>query len=108
MIYKESEGNFHYTPGYLLHLWHGDKKYRLYSYRHKRMHEFGYDPQNDLTFNKDQCWEWNTSDQKLIRWVKYYFYARNEESKFYTYLYNKIISFQFNLRKRLQSKVKED
>jgi len=93
-IYKHAGGNFHYTSGYLLDLWHGDSKNRFYSYRHKFIHSLKFNPQKDLMINKDQCWEWNTSNQRLIKWTKNYFYARSEERTLYSYIYKIFFTFK--------------
>jgi len=93
-VYKHAGRNFHYTSGNLLDLWHGDTKNRFYIYRHKILHSLKFDPQKDLMINKDQCWEWNTSNQRLIKWTKNYFYARNEERTLYSYIYTILFTLE--------------
>ncbi|OGX38616.1 MAG: hypothetical protein A3C53_04130, partial [Omnitrophica WOR_2 bacterium RIFCSPHIGHO2_02_FULL_68_15] len=75
-----------YTPGTLLHCWHGHRGYRFYAGRRRLLTWAAFDPAADLALNGDRCWEWNSSKPALHRAVRHYFFLRNEEGSLWRFL----------------------
>ncbi len=68
-----------YTPGTVLHLWHGDRAHRRYSLRHKQQKHYGFDPTTDLRRAETGCWEWASDKPEMHAWAAHYFVERRED-----------------------------
>lgn len=77
--YEEVKGNIAYTPGNILHLWHGDKKHRKYGYKSDQLRAFDFDSSKDLKLNDSNCWEWNSHKPELHKWAISFFESRKED-----------------------------
>jgi len=78
-FYEDVKGKIHFVPGQVLHLWHGEIENRQYLERHKELREIGFDPYNDLRFDNNGVWEWNSNKKELHHWAKKYFQLRLED-----------------------------
>jgi hypothetical protein len=79
-IRQRVQGKVSYIRGDILHLYHGSLKNRRYNFRDDAMKYFDFDPKSDLKLNADQCFEWASKKNGLHRYMRYYFWARNEDS----------------------------
>jgi hypothetical protein len=78
-IYQDIQGRVGYTPGVLLHLWHGDTENRQYLRRHDELIEQNFDPKEDLQLDDNGIWCWKSNKPGLRRWAREYFYHRKED-----------------------------
>jgi hypothetical protein len=65
--------------GSAFHLWHGERKDRKYTERHRGLSRFGFDPFMDVALHPDGYWCWNTNKPELHEYVRSYFDSRNED-----------------------------
>jgi len=72
-------GSIAYTPGTVLHLWHGERADRRYTSRHKEQKEFEFDPISDLRCGETGCWEWASDKPDMHAWAARYFVERRED-----------------------------
>jgi hypothetical protein len=72
-------GAIAYTPGTVLHLWHGERADRRYSLRHKEQKRHGFDPTADLRHGPTGCWEWASDKPAMHAWAARYFAERRED-----------------------------
>jgi hypothetical protein len=75
-IHQDVAGSVAYTPGRVLHLWHGDMTTRSYVARQRILRDNAYDPRLDIAIDADGCWRWNSDKPELHRQVRDYFTAR--------------------------------
>jgi hypothetical protein len=68
-----------YTPGRLLHLWHGTVENRRYAQRNKELLALAFDPKEDLRISATGCWEWASDKPALHAWAQRYFAERRED-----------------------------
>ena len=73
--------NVSYTPGVVLHIWHGDRANRNYTHRYEILKGNAYDPVRDVRVNEQGVLEWATDKPKLHREVTEYFNNRKEGPK---------------------------
>lgn len=73
-------GRVAYTPGRVLHLWHGDMADRNYMARLQILVDHEFDPARDVTIDESGCWEWNSNKPALHRAVQDYFAARGRSA----------------------------
>jgi len=73
--------NISYTPGVVLHIWHGDRANRDYTHRYDILKGNSYDPVHDVRVNDHGVLEWATDKPKLHREVTEYFNNRKEGPK---------------------------
>ena len=73
--------NVSYTPGVVLHIWHGDRANRDYTHRYEILKGNAYDPVRDVRVNEQGVLEWATDKPKLHREVTEYFNNRKEGPK---------------------------
>jgi hypothetical protein len=64
-FYREVKGRVGYTPGIVLHLWHGKLEDRQYATRYQPLLRQGFDPATDLRIDQNGCWEWTGSSASL-------------------------------------------
>lgn len=80
VVRARTGGQVSYIKGNILHLYHGSLKNRRYDFRDDAMKHFDFDPKNDLKLNKDQCFEWASNKPGLHKYMRDYFWIRNEDS----------------------------
>ena len=73
--------NVSYTPGIVLHIWHGNRADRDYTHRYQILLLNRYDPVNDVRVNKEGVLAWSTDKPRLHRQVTEYFNNRKEGPK---------------------------
>ena len=72
-------GSVSFTPGLLLHLWHGSHSDRQYDVPLRVLHECSFDPEQDLGLDDVGLLSWTSNKPELHRWCEEYFRARREE-----------------------------
>ncbi|WP_028604218.1 hypothetical protein [Ottowia thiooxydans] len=75
-LHAEVMGNLGFTPGRVLHLWHGATSNRNYRGRWKMLAENQFDPSVDVTVDEQGCLAWSTDKPQLHQQVSDYFHAR--------------------------------
>ncbi len=75
----EVERRLSYTPGQILHLWHGTIENRRYAQRNKELRALGFDPKHDIRISSTGCWEWASDKPELHAWAERYFLERRED-----------------------------
>jgi hypothetical protein len=78
--HAQVRGSIAYTPGTVLHLWHGERANRRYSLRHKEQKRYGFDPTTDLRRGETGCWEWASDKPEMHAWAARYFVERREDA----------------------------
>jgi hypothetical protein len=78
-FYEEVQGRVGYTPGFALHLWHGEIRHRRYDEIRYRLITHDFDPGSDVRISPSGCWEWASDKPELHRWMQTYFYTRRED-----------------------------
>lgn len=78
-IHAAVGGRLSYTPGRLLHLWHGTIENRRYAQRNQELLELSFDPRADIRISDTGCWEWATEKPDLHDWARRYFVERRED-----------------------------
>ena len=73
--------NVSYTPGVVLHIWHGNRADRDYTHRYQILLVNKYDPVHDVRVNEDGVLAWSSEKPKLHRMVNEYFNNRKEGPK---------------------------
>ena len=73
--------NISYTPGVVLHIWHGDRANRDYTHRYEILKGNDYDPRRDVRVNEHGVLEWASDKVRLHREVSEYFDNRKEGPK---------------------------
>jgi len=70
--------NISYTPGVVLHIWHGDRANRDYTHRYQILLSNSYNPAEDVRVNGAGVLEWNSEKPRLHQQVTEYFNNRKE------------------------------
>jgi len=78
-VRAEVQSRVTYTPGRLLHLWHGSIENRRYAQRNKELHRLGFDPKKDIRISETGVWEWASDKTELHDWARTYFVERRED-----------------------------
>jgi len=73
--------NMSYTPGVVLHIWHGNQADRDYTHRYEILLRNRYDPVHDVRVNADGIIEWDSEKPRLHRQLTEYFNNRKEGPK---------------------------
>ena len=73
--------NMSYTPGVVLHIWHGDRANRDYTHRYEILKGNLYDPAHDVRVNAQGVLEWSSDKPRLHQGVSEYFDHRKEGPK---------------------------
>jgi hypothetical protein len=68
-----------HTDDIVYHLWHGSLDERRYGERYLGFHKFGFDPTTDIAQDAQGCWQWNSANPDMHRYVEDYFRSRNED-----------------------------
>jgi len=77
-MFDRVRANVGYTDGDLMHLWHGESRWRLTRDRLKLLGQYHFDPSVDIKMGANACWEWATPKEEFHRQVQKYFWFRNE------------------------------
>ncbi len=80
-IGRAVNGSVFFTPGRIVHLYHGSLKDRRYTVRDLILNKYNFDPQTDVAKDKNGLTTWNSNKEKLHQAVKEYFWFRNEEGE---------------------------
>jgi hypothetical protein len=78
-LHEDARGRLSYTPGRLLHLWHGTIENRRYAQRNQELRELAFDPDTDIRIGNTGCWEWASERPELHTWARRYFEERKED-----------------------------
>jgi hypothetical protein len=78
-FYQEIAGKVGYSPGTILHLWHGERKDRQYVEKSEELRSFDFDPLADISVSSTGCWEWSSDKPSLHNWAVNYFRSRKED-----------------------------
>ena len=78
-FYRAMEGGVGYTPGTILHLWHGDEVLRPPAPIRAELFRHGFDPAVDLRIGSSGCWEWAVDRPALRAWADGFFARRQED-----------------------------
>jgi hypothetical protein len=79
-IYKDIRCKISYTPGRILHIWHGDIRDRRYVLRNQELCKLKFDPNKDIKKSRNGLLEWTKSgNRKFNKWAKSYFKNRKED-----------------------------
>ena len=68
-----------FVPGFVFHLYHGDRKSRNYIKRHELLREYQFNPKQNLRLNDEGVWEWALDSTQLAAEVSQYFRDRRED-----------------------------
>jgi hypothetical protein len=63
----------------LFHLWHGEVERRHYRERHDGLRRFDFNPFEDIAYDENGSWCWNTDKPDMHEYVRNYFAARRED-----------------------------
>jgi hypothetical protein len=77
---KHVRGNVSYTPGMLVHYWHGKGKDRGHASRKQAIIECQFDPHRDLIIDAQGLHRWRGTNPRLERLIRRSMEARNEDS----------------------------
>ena len=69
-------GRIGWTPGRVLHLFHGAIAQRGYAARLKILKDAAFDPLQDIAADAQGCWQWSSDKPELHRQVSGYFESR--------------------------------
>lgn len=78
-VHEDVGARLTYTPGRLLHLWHGTIENRRYAQRNRELQQLAFDPREDIRISSTGCWEWASEKPELHRWARRYFEERRED-----------------------------
>ncbi len=70
-----------FTPGRLLHLWHGSIENRRYVQRNQELLAMGFHPKEDIRVGETGAWEWASDKPELHAWARRYFVERREDEE---------------------------
>jgi hypothetical protein len=71
-------GDFASLDGDVLHLWHGDLRYRAYCARYEKLAAHDFDPRVDIAREEGGSWRWGSDKPDLHTYVARYFRDRRE------------------------------
>ena len=91
-IYLDIKGSAYYVKGNTAHLFHGAWQDRLYQPRKQILKKYNFDPLVDIKLDNNNCWTWATDKNKMHKWIKKYFWIRNEQG---TILREPIVYFYY-------------
>lgn len=77
--WKLVRGRVGFVPGAVLHLWHGERKFRGHRQRNEAMSRLGFDPLRDLRREENGLWCWSGRMPGLRDWGLEYFAHRRED-----------------------------
>lgn len=68
-----------WIPGTVRHLYHGDRRNRLYTERHAILREHNFDPETDVRIGENGILEWCSDKPEMHRQLAEYFALRKED-----------------------------
>ncbi len=74
-------GSVFFTPGNIIHLYHGSLKDRRYSVRDIILNKYKFDPRIDVKKDENGILAWNSNKKDFHEIVRKYFWVRNEEGE---------------------------
>lgn len=82
-LYREKFKNIKhsYINGLIVHYWHGDLINRKYTERSQILINGNYDPENDITYDKDGVLKFTEEGKRLEPLIEQYFLSRKENEK---------------------------
>lgn len=80
-FYADVQGRIGYTPGVVLHLWHGSFERREYKTRYSLLADHRFDPLSDIRIGSNGCWEWASDKSALHDGMQNYFLRRKEDGR---------------------------
>lgn len=82
-VYKEVQGKFSFIPGTIRHLFHGDRRKRMYVKRWKLLKDAGFNPATDIYIDDNCLLTWTDfaiqEKSDMVKWIKLYFNLRDED-----------------------------
>ena len=78
-FFNSVRGRVSYIPSRVFHLWHGDLRHRRYGQRYRAREFLDFDPDADITIDRDGCWRWSSDKPGLHAYVRNYFAERRED-----------------------------
>ena len=78
-FYASVQGSVYFTPGRVLHLWHGRPENRQYQERLGILRQQDFDPESDVTVDGQGCLAWSSAKPSLHEWAEQYFQTRCED-----------------------------
>jgi hypothetical protein len=78
-FYETVRGDIGFLEQEINHLWHGRVEDRRARTRHEGLRPFQFDPFNDISFDTNGCWRWNTQKTEMHEYIRQYFLARKED-----------------------------
>lgn len=78
---QDARGNVAFTPGRVLHLWHGDIASRNYIARLQILKDYAYQPGQDVCVDEQGCWQWCSAKPDFHQAVRAYFLARSQAAQ---------------------------
>jgi hypothetical protein len=79
--YSLVKGSVYYTPGLILHLWHGDMKSRGHNWRYDILTTHLFDLKRDIILDDKKLFAWAKGSHKFYEDFESYFYFRSEENR---------------------------
>jgi len=80
-LHQDVGARLSFTPGRVLHLWHGSMENRRYAQRNKELYDLAFDPREDIRISATGCWEWASDKPALHAWARRYFAERREDEE---------------------------
>jgi hypothetical protein len=80
-FHADAGGRVAFVPGTLLHVWHGRWERRNYTFRHKELKSFGFDPERDVRAVDGGALEWASEKPEMHAWASAYFALRDEDDR---------------------------
>jgi len=98
-----------YTEGSIYHMWHGNRKNRIYEDRRLIIKKNNYNPVTDIKEGDNGLWKWSSDKKDLHNGLKKYFSLRNEENSImnsFSILFFKIRYKPVTLKAYINKKIK--
>jgi len=71
--------SIYFNPGFIFHLWHGNKKNRLHDERFSILRKHDFNPSKDIKIGQNRVLEWASNKPEFHKEVRNYFYIRKED-----------------------------
>jgi hypothetical protein len=78
-FWQEIQGRVGFTPGRVVHLWHGSMRNRRYVDRARWLAMAQFDPKKDLRYGSNGLLEWASDKKWLHERIRQYFFERRED-----------------------------
>ena len=77
-FHQDVQASVGWVQGTVYHLWHGNKRDRLYDVRLSVLKDHDFDPEHDLAYDENGVLRWAVDKPGLREWCKRYFDMRKE------------------------------